>query len=272
MVAVNHGERAVALAEAAAAPSTLVTTLLARGIARLTAGLLRDAQTDFERALKLSETAELWAYRSQIETNLGIVYIEVAEYDMAERCLLSALDVAGKHDSVFVWANLGALYWQTERWDKLRDAGYQLLLLSENQGTSWGMCVAESFRGFAALSLQLSDEAAVASRRVIELLGSNIRIADVSYGAIFLARIEAGRSLQDAIRRLECFKETIGAASILSRLRIDLEIANLCAGAFPDRGWAIASSVRTVAVQLGASSIAIRADRCRDACRYVSSG
>jgi tetratricopeptide (TPR) repeat protein len=266
--AITYGDRAVALANACASPPTLATSLLARGIAQLTVGRVGDARIDFQQALSLTEANDLWAYRGQILTNLGIAEIELAEFALAERSLLSVLDVAGRNESLFVWANLGALYWEIERWSQLRSVGIQLLSLSETLGVSWGVCVAESFRGLAAVGLGREDEAAVAAGRVDRLLRSSIMVADVSYGAILIARVASARSLPRAVAYLESFRDCGSTAATLSRLRIELEIADLCVAFSPQRAWSVATAVRATGESLGATSVVARANKIREAVRY----
>ena len=267
-VALEQGDKAIALAQLQCRPSTIVNAFLGRGIANLTAGRLHSSREDLVRALDSAEKSGLLAFRGQIRTNLGIVHTEMGDFELAESELLAAIDTCSRHDAVFVWANLGALYWQANRWSDLRCTADQLVQLSEALGAAWAICVGESYRGLAALGLGSLNEAHLAATTVLKMLDTQVKIADRSYVAILLARIDEQRSVDAAIDRLTWFREQMGDIPILSRLRIDLEIARLYKTAFPDRAWALATEVVRSATTAGAKHVMARAQELRETVRY----
>jgi tetratricopeptide (TPR) repeat protein len=261
-LAFEQASRAVSIALSTGTKTAAVECALARAATALMCGDVRVARADLERQSIEACQLGIEAYRVKVAAELGVLFLEICDYEQAKRALEDALTLATNHEKLYVFANLAAVGFESGDHDLAFVATRQMFELNQRIGAQWIVLVREVLLGLVELDRE-NEPAALAhwERAREELDVKSTVVGDSTYWCILNARILATNDVHGAMEFLSTVIDE-GRLSYFAQLRLRLELARLLAKVEPDRAWRIARDVRSEADHAGAPCFSQIAESC----------
>jgi tetratricopeptide (TPR) repeat protein len=268
--ALQYADDAVKRARRSKDERLAIKALCSRGVNRMQAGMLTQAEDDFKTALELIETFAVISEQQYAMGEYAIMLLERGDYSAARAVLDDAIKMTSDYnailDQVVVTGNLLLTEYESGNHDAAAALAAEVLTLSEQAPFLWCMIGAWSILGLYALErgdLELARE--YRGEILTHSEGHNFWVSDASYAEIFFARLMVMEGdFETALARLESAIAAYADRDIFCRSRLQLERARMLVTRDPVAAGEQAAEIRARGKEIGARPLVEKAELILD--------
>jgi DNA-binding SARP family transcriptional activator/tetratricopeptide (TPR) repeat protein len=214
------------------------------------------AEGAFQEGLQVAARPGLEYYRQRIWNNYGVLMIEQGRFLDARKTFHYALPSASIHDQLFLFGNLGIVSVEMSDWDEAQRCAQHIQRANVVLQAVWPELIAKMLRAYAAIATNENPTASGLVDQVATSLaqGGRSGIADTSYIEILFARTgywgAPDRTTDELLKLSSSCRETNAGGAA----RLDLEAARTLREIDPGRAAVIAKRVQIWAGLAGAEA------------------